>query len=161
MALKTGIFEFQRRVIFIMPKIPQKPDKSVDKDYGEWSTKQTLLSSTLQLAVPLWIDQMRRQPWEVIQERATICSQHIAEHGDLILFRGKKKGESAEAFNRLAEGIACLSFVPGGVKVFGGHWEACLASDIPARSAFVLGGLCDVIVKALKDAQNTAKNSKI
>ena len=117
-----------------------------------WGVKHSLLSSTLQLAVPLWIDQLRRYPWEHIEERAKVCSQYIAEKGDIILFKSKKKGETAKAFNHLAEGIACLSFVPGGVKIFGGHWENCLDSDIPQRSKHTLLKLLGAIEQGLSDA---------
>lgn len=48
----------------------------------------------------------------------------IASHGDNILFRSKKSGETAKAFNALAEALAFLSFAPGGVKLFGCHWES-------------------------------------
>jgi len=83
----------------------------------------SLLKMTLQIAVPLWIEKTKGKPWEYIVERAKECSQVIAEKGDIILFKSKKKGETAEAFNRLAEGIACLSFMPGGVDTFGLHFE--------------------------------------
>ena len=116
---------------------------------SEWSVKHSLLSSTLQLAVPLWIEQLRSRPWEYIEQRAKECSQVIAEKGDIILFKSTKKGETAKAFNHLAEGIACLSFVPGGVKIFGGHWEACLDEHIPNRSKHTLMKLLESISKGL------------
>ena len=81
------------------------------------------LVPALQAAVPLWIEKLKGEPFEVISSRALECGQHIAEHGDIILFKSKKKGESAEAFNRLAEGVACLAFMPGGIDIFGLHFE--------------------------------------
>jgi len=81
------------------------------------------LSAMLEVAVPLWAVELKNQPWDYILSRARECSQVIAEKGDIILFKSKKKGESADAFNRLAEGVACLSFIPGGVTVFGTHYE--------------------------------------
>jgi len=60
----------------------------------------------------------------------------IAEHGDDILFRSKRKGATASAFNALAEGIAILSFAPGGVKVFGGHWETKSLDDLADESDY-------------------------
>jgi len=87
---------------------------------------ETLLAGMLEVAVPLWIEELNGKPWEYIQERAKECSQVVAEKGDIILFKSKKKGESAEAFNRMAEGVACLAFAPGGVDVFGLHFEAKL-----------------------------------
>lgn len=140
-----------------MPVIPPKKTDKPAPDMGEWSHQYSLLTSTLQFAVPLWIDRLRHHHWERVQERAKECSEHIAHHGDLILFKGKKKGESAEAFNRLAEGIACLAFAPGGVKIFGSHWEACLEGDVPARSKDSLTKLCTSIIKVLEGLKDEPK----
>jgi hypothetical protein len=87
-------------------------------------SRQELLVAALSAAVPLWIEQLRRLPLADILARARELAQVIAEHGDVILYRGKKTGESAKAFNALAEGIACLAFAPGGVRAFGMHFEA-------------------------------------
>lgn len=83
-----------------------------------------LLHTALMAAVPLWIERARPWPEDVRAERRAVCAQHVASHGDNILFRGAKRGQSAEAFNRLAEGIALLAFVPGGVTFSGLHFEA-------------------------------------
>jgi hypothetical protein len=48
----------------------------------------------------------------------------LASKGDILQFGSKKKGEAAEIFNRVAEAIAIMSFCPGGVTLFGEHWEA-------------------------------------
>lgn len=84
----------------------------------------TLLSISLSAAVPLWIEELRHLPWSEIETLAKECSQVIAEKGDIIQYRSPKQGETAKAFNSLAKGIAALSFAPGGVKVFGMHFEA-------------------------------------
>ena len=117
-----------------MPWAKENQQAATGPPNDEWSTKRVLLSSTLAIAVPLWIERLRNASWEHILLRARECAQHVAEHGDNLLFRSKKKGESAKAFNHLAEGIACLAFAPGGVKLFGSHWEAIAADDWPARS---------------------------
>jgi hypothetical protein len=80
-----------------------------------------VLTEALQLAVPLWIDRCQRQPWHELQARSVECVAMIAEHGDELLFGGRNQ---ADAFNRLAEGIAILAFAPGGISVFGLHFEA-------------------------------------
>lgn len=84
----------------------------------------TLLRLSLMTAVPMW--QMNIRGWsdERRAERSGICSQAVAEKGDIILYRSKKKGATAGAFNRMAEGVALLSFAPGGVTIFGMHFEA-------------------------------------
>ena len=144
-----------------MPKLePLSPDSDSDRESSgafstplgrEHSTTYTLLSSTLCLAVPLWIERLRHSGWEYVLGRAKECSQHIAEHRDVILYRSKKKGETAKAFNALAEGVACLSFVPGGVKIFGSHWEAIIGEDWPSKATAGLIEICKSMESLLRD----------
>lgn len=82
-----------------------------------------LLAIALNTAVPLWALELQSEPWEYLESRARICGQIVASKGDIIQFKSQKKGETAEAFNRLAEGIAIMSFIPGGVDAFGSHFE--------------------------------------
>ncbi len=73
----------------------------------------------------MWIERLRHQPIDYIIERARECGQVIAERGDVIQFRSKTKGKTAEAFDRLAEGIAAAAIVaPGGITFLGVRWEA-------------------------------------
>lgn len=90
---------------------------------SEEDTKE-LLRISLSAAVPLWIMEYERLPIEEILALAPEASQYIAEHGDVIMYRGARKGETARAFNELAKGLAILSFAPGGVKFLGMHFEA-------------------------------------
>lgn len=83
-----------------------------------------VLRVSLQAAVPLWIVRSQQLPWAVVAERAKDCAQTIAEHGDNIQFRGDNRGATAEAFNKLAEGLAALAFTPGGVTFLGDTWIA-------------------------------------
>jgi len=83
-----------------------------------------LLKLTLAAAVPIWIEQIRGDSPARRLERQKRCGQVVAEKGDIIQFKSKKKGATAEAFNHLAEGLACLAFAPGGVTFFGLHFEA-------------------------------------
>ena len=48
----------------------------------------------------------------------------IAEKGDLILFKSKKKRGSAEAIHALCYGLAVLAFCPGGVTFAGQHFSS-------------------------------------
>ena len=80
-----------------------------------------LLETTLAAAVPMWCHEMRSWSPERRVERAQVCAQYVAEHGDVILYKGKG---TAEAFNRLAEGIAICAFQPNGVRIFNLHFEA-------------------------------------
>jgi len=86
-------------------------------------TRRELLRITLQAAVPFWILKLKRRPREETIGRAHELAQVIAEKGDVIQFKGKTKGETAAAFNALAEGLACCSFAPGGITFMGDHWE--------------------------------------
>lgn len=85
---------------------------------------ETLLSIAVSAAVPLWIERLKEQPWSYVAERARCCAQVVAEKGDIIQYRSKKQGETANAFNHLAEGIACAAFAKGGVTFMGIHFEA-------------------------------------
>ena len=85
---------------------------------------EALLLDHLAIAVPMWIDTLRGSTFDERADRAHCCAQVIAHKGDIILYRSKAKGETAEAFNRLAEGIACAAFQPGGIRAFGVVWCA-------------------------------------
>jgi len=83
-----------------------------------------LLKTALEVSVPLYIHDLRSKPRGELQALATEAAKVIAEHGDIIMFRGGKKGDTAAAFNTLARGLACLAFSPGGVKFLGLHFQA-------------------------------------
>lgn len=77
----------------------------------------SLLAISLSAAVPLWQEELKALPWSEVDKLREEAARVIAEKGDVIQFRSKKKGETADAFNHLAKGIAILSFAPGGVSV--------------------------------------------
>ena len=83
-----------------------------------------LLLTHLQAAVPLFVKELQEIPIEVVMEGARRDSRIVAEKGDLILFKTKRKGESAKAVTALARGLAALSFAPGGVRFMGQTWES-------------------------------------
>ena len=85
------------------------------------------LHISLCAAVPFRIMEMREKggPNAADFEAARNASGALGERGDVLLYGGpKRKGEVAELFNQLAHSIAVLAFCPGGVTVFGEHWEA-------------------------------------
>ena len=98
-----------------------------------------LLSISLSAAVPLWIEKLKPLTPEERIARASGLADIIAAHGDIILYRGGKAGESAKAFNALAEGVAIGAFQPGGVTAFGQHWcvnhAECKAAEEAASAA--------------------------
>jgi hypothetical protein len=83
------------------------------------------LSIALSAAVPLHIVELKAKggPDAADLKKAQELSQILGERGDILLFGGGKKGEAADMFNSTAHALAVLSFLPGGVKLFGGHWE--------------------------------------
>jgi hypothetical protein len=86
------------------------------------------LAVALSVAVPLHIEELKKKggPDEADFKQATELSRVLGERGDVLLFGSKKKGETAELFNSVARTLAVLSYVPGGVTLFGSHWETKL-----------------------------------
>ena len=80
-----------------------------------------LLKLALEVAVPLWIEELRSWSWDDRVMLARVCAQVVAEKGDVLQYGGEG---CAEAFNRLAQGVAALAFVPGGVTIFGMHFSS-------------------------------------
>lgn len=84
-----------------------------------------LLRMTLGAAVPLWCQRHGLCSTEWLAARAKACGVVVASQGDIIQFKSKKKGETAKAFNAMAEGIACMALVrPEGVEAFGLRFRA-------------------------------------
>lgn len=85
----------------------------------------------LHVAVPMWIHEIRTWTEQQRMDQAREDGQHIASHGDNLMFKSKP-GASADAFTALARGLACAAYQPGGVNFGGGHWctdhEACKAA---------------------------------
>lgn len=59
----------------------------------------------------MWLAELKDRDIEFLQRRAQVCSQAIAEKGDMLMYGSKKKGAAGEVFNRLAEGMACLCLI--------------------------------------------------
>lgn len=62
-------------------------------------------------AFPMWLAELKDQPIDYLQRRASVCAQQIGEKGDALMYGSKKKGAAGEVFNRLAEGMACLCLI--------------------------------------------------
>lgn len=97
---------------------------------GVSQANELLLATALEVAVPLCIHnlQCRGGVTEDILEQARKTSWELAGHGDNLLYRGKKRGETARLFQQVAEAIAVLAFCPGGITIFGLHFEASVTS---------------------------------
>ncbi len=86
-----------------------------------------IMKMTLCTAVPLWIAQIKERggPTQEEWDRITNFAETLAFQGEVLMFGDKKQpGRQAHLFNRLAQSIAVMSFLPGGVTTFGEHWEA-------------------------------------
>lgn len=83
------------------------------------------LMTMMQTAVPLHVLQLKERGGPTAEDMAEAqkTSDMLGERGDVLLFGGGKKGECADLFNRTARAIAILAFVPGGVDIFGAHFE--------------------------------------
>ncbi len=82
-----------------------------------------LARGLLYTAVLIEQGRLRSLPWSALQESAPELASYIASKGDVFLYRGKR-GESAAAFVKVAQAVATLSFLPGGVTFLGEHWCA-------------------------------------
>lgn len=83
-----------------------------------------LLAISLSAAVPLWIEELRYLSELDRNALAHEAAQIVAEKGDIIQYKSKKKGETAKAFNALAKGLAICAYQPGGVTFLGMHFTA-------------------------------------
>ena len=83
--------------------------------------KEVLLKSSLEVAVPLWIEAFKDYDWEQLQKIISDSKNALSECAEGIIYR--IEGKSAKAFNALAKTIAILSYCPGGIEIFGMRFE--------------------------------------
>lgn len=95
-----------------------------------------LLELSLSAAVPLRIAEYvkRGGPTDDDRRRTREFAPTLGAKGDILQYRGAKKGETAAVFNQLADALAVLAFCPGGVRFGGSHYIAksggeCAATD--------------------------------
>lgn len=85
---------------------------------------ETLLISTLEIAIPLWVARFQENVEFYRQmDRNTLSRivENLATEGDQLLYRDTK---TAQRFNDLAYEIAWAAcFVPGGIEFAGKKWE--------------------------------------
>jgi hypothetical protein len=94
------------------------------------------LRLALQVAVPIWIRELKRLPAPgqldaVRMAWAKNAADAIAHEGDTLMFQSRP-GRSAETFNQLAKGLAAGAFQPGGITFAGMQFEAT-ADDLLCR----------------------------
>lgn len=98
-----------------------------------------LLAAFLEAAVPLAIMEMSDYTPEHRMKIGSECSDHIAAHGDIILYKSPRQGESAKAVAMLAKGLAVGAYQPGGITFLGQHWcvnhDECVSAEKAAKEA--------------------------
>jgi hypothetical protein len=89
-----------------------------------------VLLSCLDAAVPLHMWTLSRMsPWRRDETRTAwlaSATDLVASHGDSLMYRtapNKNEPHAAQVFNALAKALAAAAYRPGGVTVWGRHWE--------------------------------------
>jgi hypothetical protein len=97
--------------------------------------EETLLAQTLALAVPLIMSEISQRGGPTAEDYARVTSyvDDLTCHGDDLLYANRKPGETAHRFQQVAEAVAVLSFCPGGITVFGLHFEAGSSPEKPRQ----------------------------
>lgn len=99
-----------------------------------------LLVIALEAALPLWCADLRDRTPQELLELTHAAADSIAEHGDILMFRSGRRGETAAAFNTFAKALAAAVLIdpPGGVVVFGMHWRERNSRPCTGRGQFDL-----------------------
>jgi len=105
----------------------------------------TLLQSTLEVAVPFRMLELRQQggPLERDWQEARDFAEVLATEGDAALFKGHKKGDTARVVKGLIRALAVMAFVPGGVTAWGLHFDAGTPDSSGAICCSTLRGIFD------------------
>jgi hypothetical protein len=87
------------------------------------SSELSLLQIALSAAVPMRIEELRHKPLSEILDPEALSSiqTRLGEAREDVLFGGKA---GRAGFNAVADAVARLAFLPGGVTVFGMHFAA-------------------------------------
>lgn len=87
---------------------------------------QEFVKLFLDTSVPIRVLALQEQGGPIQEDFKRIQGhdQLLGERGNFLWMKSKKKGETAKVANAVADAIAVLSFVPGGITLFGQHWES-------------------------------------
>jgi hypothetical protein len=97
----------------------------------------------ISIAVPLRIAELKSLPPDQFRQ---CCWEWISRAEDEGLFSSEAvlfyvEGQSSRAFNALAQLIAAMAFVPGGITIFDQHFVAVHPRDEGQRPSAEAGGL--------------------
>jgi len=98
-----------------------------------------LLTAALEAVIPAWVGRVAALTPAQRAARAATLADYLAAHGDDILYQGRGTGDTARAFNSLAEAVAIGACQPGGITIFGRHWQSS-----PSRQWRAYYGGCPV-----------------
>lgn len=89
------------------------------------------LAIALSAAVPLKITEYRQRGGPSDEDIRRVREEScwlIASQADSLLYRDHRepRGKTAQIFNCLVDGLAVMAFCPGGVRMFGEHFEAVM-----------------------------------
>ena len=89
-------------------------------------TNGELLRFALIMGVPNAMRDLHLQggPLDRDWEAARAFADTLAEKGDNLIYKSKKKGETAQLCAELIRTLAVMAFVPGGVTAWGLHFDA-------------------------------------
>jgi hypothetical protein len=100
--------------------------QALEEQFHPYESTLALLAPALGAAVSLYVLKFQQRGGITEEDIARVQSylQDVLVHGNDLYHRSKKVGETAKRFDQVAEMIAVLSFAPGGITVFGLHFEA-------------------------------------
>jgi hypothetical protein len=108
--------------------------------FEEDATKLHLIRCTLELLVPIAIADLAAfggpNAWH--QEQAAAFSRVLGAEGDTLLYY--VKGKSGAMMGKFCEAVAVLAYAPGGVTLFGLHFEATANPGLSVATLSPYGG---------------------
>lgn len=101
------------------------------QEQKQWSLREELFRLTVMTAVPLNIADLKAKggPNDFQWDWAREFADDLGSLGDILQFKGERKGETASVMNRFVYALAIMSFAPGGVDFAGLHFETKMESE--------------------------------
>lgn len=101
-------------------------EPTIFQDMRIQGTNGELLRFALIMGVPNAMRDLHLQggPLERDWQEARAFADTLATQGDNLLYKSKKKGETAALMTQLIRVLAVMAYVPGGVTAWGLHFDA-------------------------------------
>jgi acetolactate synthase small subunit len=106
----------------------QQDAKNLEQVAATWENIQDVykhLSLALSAAIPIRMLRLikRSGPEDEDFERVHMYVQDFVERGTDLFFSGSSEGVKADRFEQVVDAIAVLAFCPGGLTIFGEHYQ--------------------------------------